>query len=69
MQMPLQNATPAAIAFARYFARPHCPRCGHEQLVPERSAFVGNNSVRHAWLCETCGHEFFTTVAFGRLGA
>jgi len=67
--MSLQNATPAVIAFARFFARPHCPQCGHEQLVPERSAFVGEDSVRHAWLCEACGHGFCTTVEFDRLAA
>jgi transposase-like protein len=67
--MTLQNATPAVIAFARYFARPHCPQCGHEQFVPERSAFVGEDGVRHAWLCEACGHGFCTTVEFDRLVA
>lgn len=67
--MSLQNATSAAIAFARYFMRPHCPQCGHEQLVPERSAFAGDGSVRHAWQCEACGHDFFTTVEFGPVGA
>ena len=63
--MSLQNATPAVISFARYFARPLCPECGHEQFVPERSAFAGEGSVRHAWLCEDCGHGFCTTVEFG----
>jgi transcription elongation factor Elf1 len=67
--MSLQNATSAAIAFARYFTRPLCPQCGHEQLVPERSAFVDDGNVRHAWLCEACGHGFSTTVEFGRVGA
>src|ERR1044072_8686992 len=50
--MSLQNATPAVIAFARYFARPLCPECGHEQFVPERSAFVAEGRICHAWLCE-----------------
>jgi hypothetical protein len=57
------------IAFARYFARPLCPACGHEQFVPERSEFVGEGRVRHAWCCEACDHEFSTTIGFGRLAA
>jgi hypothetical protein len=67
--MSLLNATPAVFAFARYFTRPLCPQCNHEQFVPERSAFVGDGSVRHAWLCEACGHGFCTTVEIGRLAA
>jgi transposase-like protein len=60
--MSLQNATPAVIAFARYFTRPLCPQCGTEQLVPERSEFAGEGRVRHAWLCEACGYAFCTAV-------
>jgi hypothetical protein len=67
--MSLHNATPAVIAFARYFTRPLCPDCGFEQFVPERSEFVGDGGVRHAWRCEACSHEFCTTVEFGRLAA
>jgi ribosomal protein S27E len=67
--MSLQNATPAVIAFARYFTRPLCPECGHEQFVPERSAFVTEQRICHAWLCDSCGHEFRTKVEFGRLAA
>jgi len=37
--------------------------------VPERSAFVNEGSVRHAWLCEACDHGFCTTVEIGRLAA
>jgi transposase-like protein len=67
--MALLNATPVLIAFARYFTRPLCPRCGQEQFVPERSAFVGPGDVRHSWRCEDCSHDFCTTVEFGRLAA
>jgi hypothetical protein len=62
--MSLQNATPAVLAFARYFTRPLCPQCGEELLVPERSEFAGEARVRHAWSCEACGHEFCTAVDF-----
>ena len=63
------NATPAVFAFARYFTRPLCPECSHEQFVPERSAFVDDGRVCHAWLCEACGHGFCSTVEIGRLAA
>jgi transcription elongation factor Elf1 len=63
------NATPAVFAYARYFTRPLCPQCHHEQFVPERSAFVDDGNVRHGWLCEACGHGFCTTVEIGRLAA
>jgi transcription elongation factor Elf1 len=63
------NATPAVFAFARYFTRPLCPECNHEQFVPERSAFIDDGNVRHSWLCEVCGHGFCTTVEIGRIAA
>jgi transcription elongation factor Elf1 len=65
--MSLQNAAPAAILFARYFNRPHCPECGNEQFVPELSSFVHERRVRHAWLCEACGHGFSTDIEVGSL--
>lgn len=65
--MSLQNATPALFAFARYFARPLCPSCGGEQLVPEQSEFAGEGHVRHAWLCDDCGHGFCTDVELGNV--
>ena len=34
------NATPAVFTFARYFTRPLCPQCSHEQFVPERSKIM-----------------------------
>jgi transcription elongation factor Elf1 len=67
--MSLQNATPAMFAFARYFSRPCCPQCGHEQLVPERSAYVAEGRIRHNWLCDACGHDFQTLVELGHLAA
>jgi hypothetical protein len=64
--MSLQSATPAVLAFARYFSRPCCPQCGEEQLVPEHSEFAGQGRVRHVWTCDDCGSEFRTAVRFGR---
>lgn len=67
--MSLSSATPAVLAFARYFSRPCCPLCGEEQLVPEHSAFAGQGRVHHLWACEECGHAFRTTLKFGRKAA
>jgi len=69
--MSLQSATPAVLAFARYFARPCCPQCGDSQFAPERSEFVEDGVIHHTvihhiWACEACGHEFRTTVEFER---
>lgn len=64
--MPLQTATPAALSFARYFARPECPRCGEIQFAPEQSEFACDGVIHHAWACDACGHEFRTTVEFNR---
>jgi ribosomal protein S27AE len=60
-------ASPAAAApsIEGFFARPCCPRCGIEQLAPERSTFVGDGVVRHAWSCEDCGAGFSTAADFG----
>jgi ribosomal protein S27AE len=60
--MSLQSATPAVLAFARYFSRPRCPRCGDEQFVPEHSEYAGKGVTRHTWSCESCGNPFRTTV-------
>jgi transposase-like protein len=67
--MSLRNAAPATVAFTRYFARPICPKCGSEAFVPEHSAFIGKGGVRHVWLCESCNHQFCTTVEFERMAA
>lgn len=64
--MSLQSATPAVLAFARYFTRPCCPQCGETQLAPERSEFVGEGAIHHTWACESCGEEFRTRVEFER---
>jgi transcription elongation factor Elf1 len=65
--MTPQDATPAVFSFARFFSRPLCPECGHEQFVPEQSSFVEDGGIRHAWLCEACGNAFNTNIEFGKL--
>ncbi len=67
--MSLQSATPAVLAFARYFSRPYCPQCGRAQHLPERSEFAGEGVVQHTWSCDACGEDFRTTVELGFLAA
>jgi hypothetical protein len=49
--------------------RSHCPRCDDLMVAPARSQHVQNDLVRHWWSCETCGHEFRTTVRLPALPA
>lgn len=60
--MTLHSPTPAVLAFTRYFARPHCPRCGEMQVAPDQSEFVCEGVIHHTWSCDGCGHDFVTTV-------
>jgi RNase P subunit RPR2 len=49
--------------------RSHCPQCDDLMVAPARSQHVQNDLVRHWWSCETCGHEFRTTVRLPALPA
>jgi hypothetical protein len=62
LHSPTHSPTPAVLAFTRYFARPHCPRCGEMQVAPDQSEFVCEGVIHHIWACDGCGHEFATTV-------
>jgi len=47
---------------SRRFALPSCPNCHDLLFAPTASEFVSKNRVRHTWSCESCGHEFSTSV-------
>jgi len=47
---------------SRRIALPSCPNCNDLVFAPAASEFVSNTRVRHIWSCETCGHEFATSV-------
>jgi hypothetical protein len=63
--MPLHTATPAALAFGRYFVRPSCPACGDPLYAPESAEFLGEGRIRHQWTCDICTYEFQTCVELG----
>jgi transcriptional regulator NrdR family protein len=39
-----------------------CPQCQDLIIAATKSQHVSPNEVRHWWACETCTHEFCTTV-------
>lgn len=48
------------------FARPICPRCGDVLLVAEASEFDAHGRILHTWSCDSCGHEFQTSITLRR---
>jgi transcription elongation factor Elf1 len=52
-----------SVAFeAHNFVRSFCPACHDLMVSATQSQHVSKNVVRHLWSCESCGHEFRTTV-------
>jgi transcription elongation factor Elf1 len=49
---------PARAVYARSF----CPRCDDVMVAPARSQHVKETVIRHTWRCESCGHQFRTSV-------
>jgi uncharacterized protein with PIN domain len=47
---------------ASYYARSFCPRCDDVMVAPARSQHVKEDVIRHWWRCESCRHQFRTTV-------
>jgi RNase P subunit RPR2 len=44
------------------YARSLCPRCDDVMVAPARSQHVKEHVIRHTWRCESCGHQFRTSV-------
>jgi DNA-directed RNA polymerase subunit M/transcription elongation factor TFIIS len=43
-------------------ARSFCPRCDDVMVAPARAQHVKEDVIRHWWRCESCGHQFRTSV-------
>jgi hypothetical protein len=57
------HGTAPACSIAPYnISRLLCPRCQDLIIAATQSQHVSVNEIRHWWTCETCGHEFRTTV-------
>jgi uncharacterized protein with PIN domain len=65
----LQSETRTAPLNAQRFGQAHCPKCKDMLLAPVRSEHVSETLIRHFWSCDSCGHEFHTSVRFKRLGS
>jgi RNase P subunit RPR2 len=65
--MKFQGTAPA-FAMAPYrVSRLLCPQCHDLIIAATKSQHVNTNEVRHWWACESCGHEFGTTVQIASL--
>jgi len=65
--MTPQSDMRAAPRSVKRFGQSLCPKCQDMVLAPAVSEYVNENLIRHAWSCESCGHEFQTSVRlFGR---
>lgn len=58
--MTLHTAT--LVPEARPFGMRPCTHCDEWVVAPEASEFMGNGKIRHIWSCDSCGHQFETTV-------
>jgi len=47
---------------SRRLALPCCPRCDEVLFASTAAEFVSKSHVRHQWSCDSCGHEFSTSV-------
>jgi RNase P subunit RPR2 len=60
--MKRHATVPAFSVEAHSFVRSFCPECHDLMVAATQSQHVDKNVVRHWWSCESCGHEFRTTV-------
>ena len=61
--------TPTFSVGQHTIARSFCPECHDLMIAAAMSQLVNRDVVRHFWTCESCGHEFRTTVHLPALAA
>jgi transcription elongation factor Elf1 len=59
---PAFSGRPNDSARGNDYVRSFCPRCDDVMVAPARSQHVKADVVRHWWHCESCGHQFRTSV-------
>ena len=52
----------AAARVTAPYVCPSCPHCSDVLFAASVSVHVHDDDIRHWWACDTCGHEFMTTV-------
>jgi len=60
--MKFHGTAPAFSTGSANFMRSYCPECHDLMVAAAMSQHVTADVVRHWWSCESCGHEFRTTV-------
>jgi RNase P subunit RPR2 len=67
--MKIHATTPASFYGSPNAIRSFCPECHDLMVAAAKSQHVKADVVRHWWSCESCGHEFRTTVRLPALSA
>ena len=67
--MRFHGTVPAFCVEPHAFVRSFCPECHDLMVAATKSQHVNTDMVRHWWSCESCGHEFRTTVRLRALPA
>ncbi len=60
--MKAEASTQVARQTPRRFAFPTCPRCNDVLIAAAASEHISEKHVRHVWSCDSCSHEFETSV-------
>jgi DNA-directed RNA polymerase subunit M/transcription elongation factor TFIIS len=67
--MKVHATTPSFSYGSQNAIRSFCPACQDLMISAAKSQHVKDDVVRHWWACESCGHEFRTTVRLSELSA
>jgi RNase P subunit RPR2 len=62
VMMKPQSATRSTPLSVQRFGRSFCPKCNDMLLAPAASEYVSESKIRHFWSCDSCAHEFKTSV-------
>ena len=49
-------------AVSGILGRPACPRCGDMLFAAVATEFRGKGRICNSWICDSCDHEFSTSV-------
>jgi RNase P subunit RPR2 len=60
--MKFHATAPAFSIVSPNFVRSYCPECQDLLVSAAKSQHVNADVIHHWWACESCGHEFRTTV-------
>jgi RNase P subunit RPR2 len=64
--MKFHATAPAVSVEPHKFVRSFCPECHDLMVAAAMSQYLNQDMICHFWACESCGHEFRTTVHLPR---